>query len=163
MSALRYAYLLALVLWLGGLAVAGALVAPSVFGVLQAWDPVQGRMLAGDVFGEVLARLHLLGYAAGALMIVILTVQRLLGPRPVAYGIRAGLVALMLAVMAYSGLVLLPAIDAIQASVDGPINGLAADDARRVRFDALHARSTNLVGAVIAGGLILLLWEAREK
>jgi uncharacterized membrane protein len=35
---LRYLYVVALVLWVGGLVVAGALVAPSVFGVLQAWN-----------------------------------------------------------------------------------------------------------------------------
>ncbi|MGE3189286.1 MAG: hypothetical protein AB7N90_06360, partial [Vicinamibacterales bacterium] len=133
------------------------------FGVLQAWNPTEGRELAGQVFGAVQGQLHLLGYAAGALMIVVLTIQRLLGPRPVAYGLRAGLVALMLGVMLYSGLVLLPEIEAIQAGVQGPMNQLQADDARRVRFDVLHARSTNLVGAAIAGGLILLLWEAREK
>jgi hypothetical protein len=163
MLALRYAYLLALVIWLGGMVVAGLVVAPAAFGVLQAWNPLEGRVLAGQVFGTVLGRLHLLSYAAGALMLVVLTIQRLLGPRPVAYGIRAGLVAVMLGIMLYSGLLVLPEVARLQAGVSGPMNQLQADDARRVRFDALHARSTNLVGAAVIGGLILLLWEAREK
>ena len=64
-SLLRYLYVVALVLWVGGLVVAGALVAPSVFGVLQAWNESQGRVLAGQVFGEVLLRLTWLSYAMG--------------------------------------------------------------------------------------------------
>ena len=38
---LRYLYVVALVLWVGGLVVAGAVVAPSVFGVLQAWNATE--------------------------------------------------------------------------------------------------------------------------
>ena len=47
MVLLRYLYVVALVLWVGGLVSAGALVAPSVFGVLQAWNPLEGRVAAG--------------------------------------------------------------------------------------------------------------------
>ena len=65
MVLLRYLYVVALVLWVGGLVVAGALVAPSVFGVLQAWNAAEGRVLAGQVFGEVLLRLTWLSYAMG--------------------------------------------------------------------------------------------------
>ena len=56
MFLLRYLYVVALVLWVGGLIMAGALVAPAVFGVLQAWNETQGRVLAGQVFGDVLIR-----------------------------------------------------------------------------------------------------------
>ena len=42
---MRYLYVVALVLWVGGLIVAGAVVAPSVFGVLQAWNATDGRVL----------------------------------------------------------------------------------------------------------------------
>ena len=46
---------LALVLWLGGMTIAGFVVAPTTFGVLEAWNPSTGRVLAGQVFGAVLA------------------------------------------------------------------------------------------------------------
>jgi uncharacterized membrane protein len=49
MILLRYLYILALVLWLGGTVVAGGIVAPSIFGVLETWNPTEGRMLAGQV------------------------------------------------------------------------------------------------------------------
>jgi hypothetical protein len=60
MPVLRYSYIVALVVWVGGTVVAGAVVAPSVFGVLQAWNPGEGRVLAGQVFGTVLQRLQLI-------------------------------------------------------------------------------------------------------
>ena len=76
MRLLRYLYILALVVWLGGIVVAGAIVAPSIFGVLQEWNPVEGRVLAGRVFGEVLNRLHWLAYAMGSVMFVALPLPR---------------------------------------------------------------------------------------
>ena len=162
MLALRYLYVLALVVWLGGIVMAGAIVAPSVFAVLELRDPGLGRVAAGQVFGEVLRKLHLLGYGAGAVMLLILTILRLLGPRPLSYGIRVGIITAMLALTAYSGRVVAPRVEALQASVAGPMSRLEADDPRRVEFDALHLRSTWLMSLVAAGGLLLAGWEARE-
>jgi uncharacterized membrane protein len=155
-------YVLALVLWLGGIAIAGLVVAPVTFAVLEAWNPATGRVLAGDVFGAVLERLSLIAYAAGIVMFVVLTVQRLLGPRPRSYGIRVGIIALMLALTMYADMVAAPRIDELQSQVGGPMNQLAADDARRVEFDRLHGLSTTLIVMAIGGGLVLLGWETRE-
>jgi uncharacterized membrane protein len=162
MRSLRYLYVLALVLWLGGMAIAGLVVAPVTFAVLEAWNPATGRVLAGDVFGAVLERLSLIAYAAGIVMFVVLTVQRLLGPRPRSYGIRVGIIALMLALTMYADMVAAPRIDELQSQVGGPMNQLAADDARRVEFDRLHGLSTTLIVMAIGGGLVLLGWETRE-
>ena len=98
-------------LWVGGLVVAGALVAPSVFGVLQAWNAVAGRVLAGQVFGEVLLRLTWLSYAMAAVMFVTLTLHRLLGARPLRYGIRVGIMAVMLVMMMITGFYLIPQVE----------------------------------------------------
>jgi uncharacterized membrane protein len=162
MRSLRYLYVLALVLWLGGMAIAGLVVAPVTFAVLEAWNPATGRVLAGDVFGAVLERLSLIAYAAGIVMFVVLTVQRLLGPRPRSYGIRVGIIALMLALTMYADMVAAPRIDELQSQVSGPMNRLDAGDARRVEFDRLHGLSTTLIVMAIGGGLVLLGWETRE-
>jgi hypothetical protein len=162
MRAMRYLYLLALVIWLGGMVIAGLVVAPTVFGVLQAWDPGKGRMLAGQVFGGVLGRFYLVAYAAAAVMLLILTAQRVLGPRPKSYGIRVGLVGLMLGAMLYGGLVLAPQIDQLQFEVAGPMELLPASDERRIAFDRAHQLSTTLFSLSMLGGLILLGWESRE-
>ena len=162
MRPLRYMYVLALVMWLGGMAIAGVVVAPTTFGVLEAWNPATGRVLAGQVFGAILARLHLIAYAAGTIMVIVLTVQRLLGPRPRSYGIRVGLLGMMLALTLYSGVLVAPRIDQLQAEVGGPMNALADADPRRMEFDRLHTLSTTLVMATLVGGLMLIGWETRE-
>jgi uncharacterized membrane protein len=162
MRALRYAYVLALVLWLGGMAAAGLIAAPTIFAVLESWNPTTGRVLAGDVFGALLARMNTVAYGAAGVMFAVLTAQRLLGPRPRSYGVRVGVIAAMLAFTMYSGMVAAPRIDELQSAVTGPMNQLPADDPRRIEFDYLHQLSTTLAMATIAGGLILLAWETRE-
>jgi len=163
MLALRYVYVLALVVWLGGMVILGALVAPTTFQVLQSIEPEAGRALAGEVFGVTIARFHYVAYAAGGLLLVTLAAMALLGPRPAAYAVRSALVACMLAVALYSGLVVLSRIDAIQQDVGGVASRLPAGDARRIRFDELHLLSTRLMLLNMAGALVLLYWEARER
>ncbi len=162
MILLRYLYVVALVLWVGGLVVAGALVAPSVFGVLQAWNESQGRVLAGQVFGEVLLRLTWLSYVMGGIMFITLTLHRLLGARPVKYGIRVGIMALMLIMMMVTGFYLIPQVDALQAGVVGPISALPDADPLRMEFNRLHGLSNILFSITAIGGLALCWWEARE-
>ncbi len=155
-------YVLALALWLGGMALAGFVVAPTVFGVLQAWNASTGRVLAGDLFGAILSRLYIMGGVAGALMLAALTLQRVLGPRPKAYGIRAALIAVMFGLTAYAGIIVQPRIQTLQQAAGGPMIQLGADDPRRTEFDGLHSLSTTLMSLSILGGLALLAWETRE-
>ena len=162
MVLLRYLYVVALVLWVGGLIVAGALVAPSVFGVLQAWNESQGRVLAGQVFGDVLLRLTWLSYAMGVIMFVTLTLHRLLGARPQKYGVRVGIMGVMLVMMLATGFYIIPQTNAIQAQVSGPVSGLDAADPRRVEFNRLHGLSNILFSITAIGGLALCWWETRE-
>ena len=159
---LRYLYVVALVVWVGGLVVAGALVAPSVFGVLQAWNESQGRVLAGQVFGEVLLRLTWLSYAMGVVMFVTLTLHRLLGARPLKYGVRVGIMGVMLAMMLATGFWIIPQVNAIQADVKGPVSALPDTDARRVEFNRLHGLSNIFFSITVIGGLALCWWESRE-
>jgi hypothetical protein len=162
MVLLRYLYVVALVLWVGGLIVAGALVAPSVFGVLQAWNEAQGRVLAGQVFGEVLLRLTWLSYAMGAIMFITLTLHRLLGARPLKYGVRVGIMGVMLLMMLATGFYIIPRVNAIQAGISGPVSALPDSDARRVEFNRLHGLSNILFSITAIGGLALCWWESRE-
>jgi uncharacterized membrane protein len=162
MLALRYVYVLALVVWLGGMLILGAVVAPTTFQILQESAGAEGRQMAGAVFGATLARFHYVAYAAGALLLLTLGAMRVLGPRPAHSGLRAIIVAVMLGIALYSGLIVLREIDAIQTAAGGLPSRLAEGDARRVRFDALHLLSTRLMMMNIAGALVLLYWEARE-
>ena len=162
MLALRYLYVLALVAWLGGMVVLGAIVAPATFQVLQVSAPDTGRALAGDLFGQILARFHYIAYTAGGTLLISILAMALLGPRPHAFALRVSIISVMLLVSLYSGLIVLPTIDSIQLEAGRLPSLLPALDPRRIRFDDLHQLSTQLMMANIAGALMLLYWEARD-
>jgi hypothetical protein len=120
MPLLRFAYALALTLWLGGMIVLGAVVAPALFQTLSTLEPETGRALAGEAFGVALTRFHYLAYGAGTVMLVAFTAMALLGPRPRSFAIRLGIIGLMLATAAYSGVIVLGEIDSIQREIATP-------------------------------------------
>ncbi len=167
MIALRYTYVLALVVWLGGMMILGAVVAPSTFQVLQSHPDVSaaaGRLLAGDVFGTVLGRFHYIAYACGGLLLITLVAMAVLGPRPAGFAVRSALIILMLGVALYSGMVVTRSIDRVQREIGPQVSpsSLAATDVRRIRFDDLHRLSTRLMMVNVVGALVLLSWHARE-
>jgi hypothetical protein len=162
MVALRYVYVLALVVWLGGMIVIGAVVAPAAFDTLGSRAAQGGRTEAAEVVGAVLRRFHLVSYVAGGLMLATLIVMKLVGPRPPGFGIRVGVVATMLAAMLGSGLLVDPRIASLRDSIGQPVASLAPGDARRAAFGRLHALSTSLMALAAVGGLILCYWETRE-
>jgi hypothetical protein len=144
------------------MAILGGVVAPTIFQTLQTAAPDTGRALAGLAFGAILARFHYLAYGCGILILVMLVVIALLGPRPKHFAIRCGIVVAMLLVAAYSGVIVLGEIDAIQREVGTLPSRLEAADPRRARFDELHQLSTRLMMVDLIGALGLLYWEARE-
>jgi hypothetical protein len=162
MLALRYLYVLALVVWLGGMVVLGAIVAPTTFQVLQLQAADGGRALAGELFGAMLARFQYVAYACGASIVITLALMALLGPRPTGFAVRLVVAAAMLGVALYAGLAVLTEIDGIRHALATLPSRLPAGDLRRVRFDALHQLSTRLMMANVAGALVLLYWEARD-
>lgn len=162
MFALRYAALLMLVIWVGGLLALGAIAAPAIFDVLAARPTDNARMLAGALFGEILRRFHLASYAAGAILLATLLLRRILGPRPRRFAWRAGLATLMLAASAYSGVIVAARIQALQRDIGVAPSSLPAEDARRVEFGRLHGLSTALELVPLLGGLMLIFWEIRE-
>jgi hypothetical protein len=162
MILLRYLYILALVSWLGGTMVAGAVVAPSVFSVLESWNAQEGRVLAGRVFGEVLQRLYWLGYAMAGVMFVSLTLHRLLGARPIKYGVRAIILAAMVSCTLAADYYVGPRVATIQARATGPVSMLVDGDPIKAEFNRLHGLANVLLGFTVFGGLALLFWEARE-
>jgi hypothetical protein len=164
MPALRYAYVLALVIWLGGMVVLGAIVAPTTFQVLETREAATGRVLAGAVFGTVLNRFQYVAYGCGAVVLITLVVMALLGPRPTAFAVRLGIAAAMMGVALYAGLVVYRHIAALQHDIGETVSPstLPDGDARRIRFDQLHQLSTRLMMVNIVGAAVLLYWQARE-
>jgi hypothetical protein len=162
MTVLRFLSLVTLALWIGGLGVLGAIVAPTVFAVLQAGDPAAGRETAGALFGAVFAHFQSATWICGGMLLVLLATRAALGPRPRHMRIRVWLVIGMLAISIGTAVLIVPRIDRIRRETSGPVAGLPADDARRVAFNRLHGLSNTLMLLTLLGGLGLFWFEAKD-
>lgn len=134
-----------LALWLGAAVVVAGVVAPAAFAVLPS------RTLAGALVGRVLPTLFWSGAVVGVLAAAF--------ARPLPDARMRLACALALAVACLSAqLVVAPRIEAVRRSVNGPIDALAHEDARRVAFGRLHGASVALLGiAALAAAAALVL------
>lgn len=161
MLALRYAALLALAVWVGGLAALGGVAAPAIFDVLGSSGP-SGRLQAGAVFGEALRRFHLISYGCGAVLVLSLAIRAVLGPRPRRFAVRVSIAGAMIAAAVWSGFGVTPQIARAQNEIGGLPSSLPDGDARRAAFGRLHRLSRTLALVPLAGGLVLLFWELKD-
>jgi hypothetical protein len=162
MLALRYAALLALIIWAGGLVALGAVAAPSMFDVLSARQVPDARFLAGAIFGETLRRFHTISYVCGAALVCSLTARAILGPRPRRFAVRIAISVTMLAASLYSGLVVARQTERLRREIGVAPSSLPPDDVRRTAFGRLHGTATVLEMIPLLGGLVLLAWELRD-
>ena len=161
MLALRYAAVLALALWTGGLVVVGAVAAPSVFDILGAHG-AEGRVLAGAVVGALLERFTMIAYGCAAVVLLSLVTRGVLGPRPRRFAFRVAGLLLMITATVYAGAVVAPRIAAMQRSIGTAPSALAESDPRRIEFGRLHGTSVSLQLVPLLGGLALLFWELKD-
>ncbi len=161
---LRYATLLALAVWIGGLLALGAVAAPAIFDVVAARGVPAGSALAGAIFGDVLRRFQIVSYACGGWILVALAARAVLGPRPRRFAIRLAIAALMLGASLYSGLVTATSIARIRQEIGEGVapSSLHDTDPRRAAFGRLHRQSTLLHFVPLLGGLVLLFWEMND-
>jgi Domain of unknown function (DUF4149) len=163
MSLLRFAALVLLAIWIGGLAVLGGIGAPAIFAVLEAHDPVGGRTFAGLLFGVIFDRFQHLAWLLGALLLVVLGARAALGPRPRRFAWRVWTVIVMLAMSLATSLILAPRIQQISDSVTGAVAALPDTDARKIEFGRLHATSTALMVVTLLAGLGLTWAEVKDR
>jgi hypothetical protein len=160
----RFATVLAIAVWIGGLLALGAIAAPAIFEVVTLRQVPDGRMLSGAIFGEVLRRFHLVSYGCGVVIVVALFARAVLGPRPPRFSIRFSLAVLMLGATLYSGMVQSRRIEHVQQQIGAGVapSSLAASDPRRVAFGRLHGQSVFIQLVPLIGGLVLMLFELRD-
>ena len=161
MLALRFAAVVAIAVWIGGLLALGAIAAPAIFDVVASRGIPDARIVSGAVFGEVLRRFHLVAYACGGAVLLTLVARAVLGPRPRRFALRCAIAAVMATAALYAGLIVQARVTALQREIGVNVapSSLPADDPRRVEFGRLHGRSAMVQFVPIAGGLLLLLWE----
>jgi hypothetical protein len=138
-----------LALWLGAAAFFSFVVARAAFAVLPT------RTLAGALVGRLLPVLFISGMLVGTLVVLI--------EWPAArerWGrLAAGLT--VVAACAIAQFVVAPRIERLRAAIGGPLEMLAADDARRAAFGRLHAVSVGWLGIAIVAATIalVLIWR----
>jgi hypothetical protein len=148
---LRILRLVPLALWVGG-EVFFVVVAGIAFSVLP------DAHTAGLVVRGALIALHRMGMCGGvvylAATLILFATQR---DRHRARVVEMVMVAVMLVLTAYSQRSVIPRMEKDRLSVGGDVNAVAAQDPARQEFERLHAVSVDLEGAVLIGGLVLLV------
>ncbi len=141
---------LALVLWVGGLAVLTLIVAPAVF------QTAPSRESAGRTFGLILQRFNRLGWACGLAILVAGPLRyagRFSQELYAAEFTRYLLGLLMLGLSLYTGLVLARRIERLRGEMGVGIDQLVKDDPRRVEFNRQHGQSMALTAFNLLLGL----------
>jgi uncharacterized membrane protein len=148
MSFLRFLMMLSLVVWIGGLIFFAFVLAPTAFQVLP------NTHLAGNVVGKALGKLHWLAIFSGIIFLISsLLYSRVTQGSPHVFAGRHVLLVLMLALTLFSQYWIIPHMDTLRATVSD-FAAVPLSDPARVQFDALHAWSTRVEGAVLVLGLV---------
>lgn len=137
-----------LALWLGAASFFSSAVAPALFATLPT------RTLAGDVVGRLLPAILYSGMMVGALVVAAEVGPhggwRLRGVETAA--------SVIVGACAVAQFVIAPRIERLRVEIAGPIDALAADDARRLAFGRLHGISVGWLGlAMLAAGVAIVL------
>lgn len=164
MLVLRFATLLAIAVWIGGLLALGAIAAPAIFDIVAARGVPDARILSGAVFGEVLRRFHLVAYGCGLVILAALFTRAVLGPRPRHFALRFAIATVMLGAALYSGIAVSRRIADVQRQIGAgaAASSLPEGDPRRAAFGRLHALSTLIQLVPLVGGMVLLGMETAD-
>ncbi len=154
MSFLRFLMLLSLVCWIGGLIFFAFVLAPTAFSVLPTTH------LAGNVVGRALGKLHWIGLVSGIVFLASSMIySRFTDGTAHLFAARHVLLCLMLALTLISQFGIIPRMDVLRASL-GDVKSVPIDNPERMQFDALHAWSTRVEGAVLLLGVVVVYMTA---
>jgi hypothetical protein len=143
--------LVILSLWLGAAGFFSAAVAPALFAVLPT------RTLAGAAVGRMLPIVFYAGIVAGIALIVL----QFMGRRQWGFGAREIAGVVMVGACSVAQFVVSPRIERLRSEIGGPLEALAADDARRAAFGRLHAISVGWLGLAMIAAVVALVVASR--
>jgi hypothetical protein len=141
----------ALAVWIGALAGFAFVFAPIAFGLT---DLDTFAVLAG----RTISSLTVLGYVCGALAIIAALVRSGARARP-----RVVFVAAALALSAYDARAIVPQMQTISAGFHGSFDVVSKTDPRRIAYDDLHRRSSEVYGAALLLGLAAIALAATSE
>ena len=149
---LRFIYLLAIALWIGGMAFFSFMAAPSIFQVLPRED-------AGKVVSDIFPKYYWQGIICGA---IALATSVALGVRErwnILLIVRTIVIGVMVIGVLYSVVILQPKIQAVKAHMTS-FESLSPTDPLRLEFGRLHGRSFSVNAAVLLLGVVVVFMTA---
>ena len=149
---LRFIYLLAIALWIGGMAFFSFMAAPSIFKVLPRED-------AGTVVSDIFPKYYWQGIICGA---IALATSVALGVRErwnILLIVRTIVIGVMVIGVLYSVVILQPKIQAVKAHMTA-VESLSPTDPLRLEFGRLHGRSFSVNAAVLLLGVVVVFITA---
>ncbi len=153
-QALRFVYLLSLVVWVGGIVFFSTIGAPSTFQAV----PVE---MAGRVVARIFPRYYLLGFGAGlAALVAFLGLARMSGQWSTLKTVNAALLIAMLGTGLYAGTVVLRQATEVRRQMESFQDRARVPPELRTEFGRLHRLAVILNGVVLVLGLVVVFVAA---
>ena len=152
--------LILLACWFGAALFFGAVVAPAAFGVLRSFGLPNASEIAGGIVTRSLSVVNVAGF-----IIALLLLASLLWLRRSSSGVSLVLECLSLGLIALATGVghwfIAARMRALRVAMELPIDQIAADDSRRIAFNALHGYSVNALGVAMIAALVAMVLMVR--
>jgi uncharacterized protein DUF4149 len=147
--------------WLGAALFFGAVVAPAAFGVLRSFGLPNASEIAGSIVTRTLGVINVAGFVIAMLLLFTALFRR---QAQTQFSLIVEFVSLIvIALMTSLGHWWLAArMRALRAAMELPIDQIAASDARRIEFNALHGYSVKALGIAMIAGLVVLVLMGRN-
>lgn len=150
--------LLAMSIWVGGLAFFAFVLAPTAFTVLPSIHE------AGLMVGSALKVFDTVELVCGAVFLATTALMFKRAPMRIRgrYELEFLLAVVMIVATGYLTWNVIPAMDQDQRQAGGDVNAVEPTNPARVHFDKLHVRSERVAGTVLLLGLGVLFLMSRE-
>ena len=161
MGVTNYLRILLLTAWLGAAIYFGAVVAPSVFGVLRGFALPNANEVAGTIVTRTLSAVNKSGVYLSLLLLITAPAVRK------SYGRGAFILqnVLVLVVGISTGVgewVIAAKMRGLREAMHGQIDQVPLSDPNRIAFAALHGYSVAALGIAIIAGLIAVVLMAKR-
>ncbi|HKR13697.1 MAG TPA: DUF4149 domain-containing protein [Pyrinomonadaceae bacterium] len=147
--------------WLGVALFFGAVVAPAAFGVLRSFGLPNASEIAGSIVTRSLGVVNVAGFVIALFLLVTAFVRRGSQARW-SFIVECVCIVLIAVTTSVGHWVIAARMRALRTAMVLPIDQIAADDARRIAFNALHGYSVNALGIAMIAGLVALVLIGRN-
>lgn len=136
-------------------------VAPAAFGVLRSFGLPNASEIAGSIVTRTLGVINVAGFMIALLLLLTALLRRQAQTRIslIIEGVCLGVIGLTTALGHWW---IAARMRALRAAMELPIDQIAADDSRRIAFNALHGYSVKALGIAMIAGLVALVLMGRN-